>query len=194
MIGAERELRDKAAGFRTLMFICSGSTLFTIFSARLAQTSGADPTRITAQIVTGIGFLGAGVILRERGEIHGLTTAATIWLTAALGVGVGGGQILFSVLAAVIILLILFAFPSLERLMSRISQVRTYQVTTLASEEKYRELCSQLHQHRLRVFSSHRARKGSDMVCTWSVSGRQADHEEMIEALFQDSDVKEFEV
>ncbi len=111
LIGSERELRDKAAGFRTLMLICAGSTLFTIFSARLAQVSGADPTRIAAQIVSGIGFLGAGVILRERGEIHGLTTAATIWLTAALGAGVGGGQILFYTLAAVVFLLALFTFP-----------------------------------------------------------------------------------
>jgi putative Mg2+ transporter-C (MgtC) family protein len=85
LIGLEREFRDKAAGFRTLIFICMGAALFTIFSARLAGTN--DPTRIAANIVSGVGFLGAGVILREGGRVIGLTTAATIWLTAALGIG-----------------------------------------------------------------------------------------------------------
>ncbi len=194
LIGSERELRDKAAGFRTLMFICAGSTLFTIFSARLAQSSGADPTRIAAQIVSGMGFLGAGVILRERGEIHGLTTAATIWLTAALGMGVGGGQFLFSTLATAVILLALFVFPALEGLMNRISQVRTYQVTTPASQETYNALCSRLRVHRLRIISEHRARHGESMVCTWTVSGRQKDHEAMIRELFEDMGITEFEV
>ncbi len=186
LIGSERELRDKAAGFRTLMFICAGSALFTIFSARLAQAGGADPTRIAAQIVSGIGFLGAGVILRERGEIRGLTTAATIWLTAALGVGVGGGQILFSTLATAVILLALFVFPELEMRMNRIRQVRTYQVTAPASQEKYNALCSRLRALQLRILSEHRARHGESMVCTWTISGREKDHEEMVNELFAD--------
>ena len=76
VIGAEREFRDKAAGFRTIIFITIGATLFTIFSSILAGDK--DPTRIAANIVTGIGFLGAGAIIREGGRVAGLTTAATI--------------------------------------------------------------------------------------------------------------------
>ena len=83
LIGAEREYRDKAAGFRTLIFITLGSTLFTMFSARLGGPE--DPVRIAANIVTGIGFLGAGTILRGEHGVTGLTTAAAIWLSAALG-------------------------------------------------------------------------------------------------------------
>jgi putative Mg2+ transporter-C (MgtC) family protein len=194
MIGAEREMRGKAAGLRTLMFISAGSTLFTIFSTRLAQTSGSDPTRITAQIVTGIGFLGAGVILREGGEIHGLTTAAMIWLTAAVGVGVGGGQYLFSTLVTVLTLLALLFFPFLERTMDRINQVRTYQVVAPASQEKFEALCEQFRRHHLRVGAVQRKRRGSEMVCTWTVTGRQENHNAIFNELFEDSQITEFEV
>jgi putative Mg2+ transporter-C (MgtC) family protein len=194
LIGAEREFRDKAAGLRTLMFISAGSTLFTIFSIRMAEASGSDPTRITAQIVSGIGFLGAGVILREGGEIRGLTTAATIWLTAALGIGVGSGQALFATLATAIILLSLYTFPWLERLMGRIRQVRTYQVTAKASQERYSALCDQFHRHHLHVLSSHRSRKGSDMVCTWTVTGQQKDHEAIVNEFFEDAEIEAFDV
>jgi putative Mg2+ transporter-C (MgtC) family protein len=88
LIGVEREFRDKSAGFRTLILICLGATLFTMMSPRFAAIG--DPGRIAAGIVSGIGFLGAGVILRDRGRIMGLTTAATIWMTAAIGMAIGG--------------------------------------------------------------------------------------------------------
>jgi len=82
LLGAERELRRKSAGFRTNILIALGSAVFTIVSMTLSPK--ADPTRIAAQIVTGIGFLGAGTILRNRDGVHGLTTAATVWVNAAL--------------------------------------------------------------------------------------------------------------
>jgi putative Mg2+ transporter-C (MgtC) family protein len=90
IIGAERESRDKAAGFRTIILITVGSALFTIFSASMDR--GFTRTRMAANIVTGIGFLGAGAIVREHGRIGGLTTAATIWLSAALGMGIGAAS------------------------------------------------------------------------------------------------------
>src|SRR5512142_2466411 len=93
VLGAEREYRDKAAGFRTLILITVGSALFTIFS--ISMDPGNSRTRIAANIVTGIGFLGAGAIIRENGRIGGLTTAATIWLSAALGMGIGAGELSF---------------------------------------------------------------------------------------------------
>ena len=196
-IGAERELRDKAAGFRTMMFICAGSALFTIFSVRLAQFSGAtaiaDPTRIAAQIVSGVGFLGAGAILREGGEIRGLTTAATVWLAAALGMGVGGGLLLFSIGAAAIILVALLFFPSLERMMGTISQVRTYHVTCPISKEKYQLLNGLFHGPGLRVLNSKRTRHAGDMMCGWTVVGPPDAHEALVESLLEDPDVQDFE-
>src|SRR5215470_1956057 len=113
VIGLEREFRAKAAGIRTLIFICVGATLFTLLSAKLA--GGNDPTRISANIVSGVGFLGAGVILRDRGRVIGLTTAATIWLVAALGMGLGSGQYALVLSVTVIMLLVLWGFPVLAR-------------------------------------------------------------------------------
>jgi len=105
VVGFERELRRKAAGLRTSMLICMGSCFFMIISAIAATHPEDDHTRIAAQIIAGIGFLGAGVILRERGNVVGLTTAATVWATAAVGMGVGTGMYVTSVFATGLILL-----------------------------------------------------------------------------------------
>src|SRR5947207_3055506 len=89
-IGIERELRQKAAGLRTNMLIALGSALFTIVSIELAKVGGT-PDRVAAQIVTGIGFLGAGSILGSGRSVHGMTTAATIWVNASVGMAAGAG-------------------------------------------------------------------------------------------------------
>ena len=91
LIGLERERRGHAAGFRTMAMVSVGSCLFTLVGAELFGGDRTDPTRIAAQVVTGIGFLGAGAILREQGTIRGLTTAATIWVVAAIGMAAGFG-------------------------------------------------------------------------------------------------------
>ena len=113
LIGAEREFRRKSAGFRTNILIGLGSAIFTICSMTLGQGIG-DPTRITAQIVTGIGFLGAGTILRNRDGVHGLTTAAIVWVNAALGVAAGGGEYRLAIIAGVITLSVLLVMGPLE--------------------------------------------------------------------------------
>jgi putative Mg2+ transporter-C (MgtC) family protein len=92
MIGMERELRDKPAGLRTNILICVGSTLFMSLSTTVAQLLGGDPTRIAAQIISGIGFLGAGAVLQSHGFVLGLTTAATIWVVAGIGMALGSGM------------------------------------------------------------------------------------------------------
>jgi putative Mg2+ transporter-C (MgtC) family protein len=112
LTGAEREFRDKSAGFRTILLITVGSTLFTIFSLGIGVET--NPTRIAANIVTGIGFLGAGAILREGHRVTGLTTAATIWLAAALGMGIGAGKYALTGIATVLTLVVLWFFPALR--------------------------------------------------------------------------------
>ena len=91
MVGLERQLRHKPAGLRTNMLICVGSALFTIISYEMAGNVGGDHTRIAAQIIPGIGFIGAGVVLRERGTIVGITSASTIFMMASIGMAVGAG-------------------------------------------------------------------------------------------------------
>jgi putative Mg2+ transporter-C (MgtC) family protein len=119
-IGFERELRQKSAGLRTNTLIGLGAALFTLMSIELAGgESGADPTRIAAQIVTGIGFLGAGAILRTGASVHGLTTAATVWVNAAVGVAAGGGRYVLAITATGITLVALLALTRLENLIAR---------------------------------------------------------------------------
>ena len=190
LLGAERELRDKDAGLRTLMFISTGAALFTIVSIRTPMFgTPADPGRIAAQIVSGIGFLGAGVILRERGQIRGLTTAATIWLAAALGMGVGLGEYLTATLAAVLIMLTLLIFPHLEAQIGKFSRSTTYQVTTVDSLLKYEQLCELLRELRLRVILSKRARGDGHLIATWTVAGHPENHETLVQRLFNDPEI-----
>ena len=112
LIGAERELLRKSAGFRTNILVGLGAAIFTICSVTLAGTG--DATRIAAQIVTGIGFLGAGAILHNDGGVHGLTTAATIWVNAALGMAAGGGQFRLAIIGGVIVLTVLLVLGPIE--------------------------------------------------------------------------------
>lgn len=102
-IGLEREVRHKPAGLRTNLFICVGAALFTLLSDRLAGSFGGDHTRIAAQIIPGIGFIGAGSILHSRGSVTGLTTAATLFVVASIGMAVGGGLYVTAILAAVVV-------------------------------------------------------------------------------------------
>ncbi len=115
IVGAERERAEKPAGLRTLALICLGSTIFTLMS--IDPAFGAlDRSRIAAQIVTGVGFLGAGAILRERGSIIGLTTAASIWVIAAVGMVVGVGYAFSGLALAVVIYVTLTVWHRLEAL------------------------------------------------------------------------------
>jgi putative Mg2+ transporter-C (MgtC) family protein len=114
VIGIERELRDQVAGLRTHMLVAVGACLFTIVGAYGFDGEG-DPTRVAAQVVTGIGFLGAGAILREGVNVRGLTTAASLWVVAATGTAVGLGQYWATGVATVITLVSLWALRPFRR-------------------------------------------------------------------------------
>jgi putative Mg2+ transporter-C (MgtC) family protein len=106
IIGLQRELTGKEAGLRTNMLICLGSALFTVLS--IIAFPGGDPSRLSAGVITGIGFIGAGVILhRTGGTVIGLTSAATIWSVAAIGVAAGAGKYIIAIVATVLALVIL---------------------------------------------------------------------------------------
>jgi putative Mg2+ transporter-C (MgtC) family protein len=117
-LGLEREWRQKPAGLRTNILIALGAALFTILSLRL----GTDTGRIAAQIVTGIGFLGAGAILRSGENVHGMTTAATIWVNAAIGMAAGAGEFSTAAIATVVTLIVLVVLPPIEAFFERRSR------------------------------------------------------------------------
>lgn len=114
-IGLERELKGKPAGLRTNILICVGSALLMDLSMNLAAVHGGDPGRIAAQVVTGIGFLGAGTILHTRGQITGLTSAATIWVVAALGLTIGAGYFVEALGSTVTVMIVLVGLGWVER-------------------------------------------------------------------------------
>src|SRR5581483_4269638 len=133
MIGLERELRHKPAGLRTNMFICFGAAMFTLLSDELAVVHLGDHTRIAAQIIPGIGFIGAGSILHERGSVTGLTTAATLFVVASIGMAVGGGLYLTAVFATALILLALALLGRLEQHLKLRSVVLVYYIAAAAT-------------------------------------------------------------
>ncbi len=116
VIGLERQIRGKASGIRTSIMICLGTSVFVSLGATAAR---ADPTRVLGQVVTGIGFLGAGVILTREGRILGVTTAALIWVTAAIGSVIGFGYIKSALVLTALTIAILLGIEYLEEVLER---------------------------------------------------------------------------
>lgn len=114
VIGLERELQRMPAGFRTHALVSLGSAIFTVVSGYAFTGPGSDPTRIAAQIVTGIGFIGGGAILHYRGNVRGLTTAASLWAVAAVGMAAGAGLWVVAVVSSALVIVALEVFQRLE--------------------------------------------------------------------------------
>ena len=119
VVGIEREFKQKAAGLRTNVLICVGAAVFTIISRKMGAEDNQSITRIAAQIVTGVGFLGAGAIIRDRAGILGLTTATTIWLVASIGMACGAGYYKLALATTVIVISVLIGLSYLERAVRR---------------------------------------------------------------------------
>ncbi len=131
IIGLEREISHKGAGLRTNILIAIGSTLLTILSFKFAILGkNVDPSRIAAQIVTGIGFLGAGAIIQARFSIHGLTTAASIWTVSAIGISVGSGYYLISFLITIFVVIILTFFKYISKIIEKQKNMFVYIIKT----------------------------------------------------------------
>jgi putative Mg2+ transporter-C (MgtC) family protein len=129
VVGLERQLRRKPAGIRTNMMICFGAALFTIISYEMAGEVTGDHTRIAAQIIPGIGFIGAGVVIRERGAVMGITSAATIFVMASVGMAVGAGMLATAVFATLMVLVALIGIGYLEDRFGLQTRLMTFQLT-----------------------------------------------------------------
>jgi putative Mg2+ transporter-C (MgtC) family protein len=129
-VGLERELNHKPAGIRTNLLICLGAALFTILSYDMASAFGGDHTRIAAQIIPGIGFIGAGVVIRERGTVIGITSAATIFVVASIGMAVGAGLYGIGVVCAAILLASLVVIGRLEQRLGLHMRLMNFRVTS----------------------------------------------------------------
>lgn len=135
VIGIEREFRSKPAGFRTMILICVGSCLYTILSKEASEVS---PDRIASNIVTGIGFIGAGVIFKEGISVNGLTTAALIWITAALGMAVGYHNYPIAIVVASMVVVALFVLEPVQRFINNLHKVKDYRIKTNGGGEVFK--------------------------------------------------------
>jgi len=190
LIGAEREYRSKSAGFRTMILICLGSFLFTTFGILI---SGSTSDRIASNIVTGIGFLGAGVIFQSENRINGLTTAATIWITAALGMGIADGFYLIVLISTTIVLISLFLFTKLENWIDTINQSRIYKIVSFYKENLLKDYETYFREHRLRFKRLKQSKVGNHLTGSWIVQGSEKNHRKFVERIMHDENVKEFE-
>src|SRR5438552_14265048 len=130
LIGLERQAKHRPAGLRTNLFICMGAAMFTLLSDQLAGAHTGDHTRIAAQIIPGIGFIGAGSIIHARGDlVTGITSAATLFMVASVGMAVGGGEYITAVFATVLILAALSLLGVVERGLNLKKMVHTYELT-----------------------------------------------------------------
>jgi len=190
VIGAEREYRSKSAGFRTLILITLGSTLFTIFSMRLGLNA---PERIASNIVVGIGFLGAGVIFKGDDRVTGLTTATTIWIAAALGMGVGGGYYMICMAATILVLVVLYLFMKWERIIDLMSQTRKYRIVCYYEKETLEHYENLFKEFKLKAWRGLQQKTGNEISGNWIVHGSAKNHQKLIDVLLRDERIKEFD-
>ncbi|MEP7320676.1 MAG: MgtC/SapB family protein [Saprospiraceae bacterium] len=191
IIGAEREYRNKSAGFRTMIMISLGACFFTILSSIIGPNS---TDRIASTVVTGIGFIGAGVIYRGDGRINGITTAATIWAVSALGMGVGAGMYGASITACIIILIVLAILPFLEDKMEAFNQIKTYTIECALSIDIVTHIRSKCTNHHLKnkIISLEKF-KSKVIVMVW-VRGAEANINSFTKFLWTDDQINGFKV
>ena len=191
VVGAEREYHSKSAGFRTMIMISMGSCFFTIMSIQIGQAG--NPDRIAANIVTGIGFLGAGVIFRGDNRVNGITTAATIWTVAAVGMGIGAGYYFAAACGSILILIVLAILPLVENLIDRSNQSRVYLIKYHFDDDIMTRSQHLLNENHLKFKISKQVKEGDEMSIIFSTQGHVKCHEQFTAAMMREPNVKRFE-
>ena len=192
LIGAEREYKGRNIGFRTIILITLGSTLFTILSFILGKDS--DPARIASNIVTGVGFLGAGAIFRDGASVRGVTTASIIWISAAIGMACGIAQYEFAVMVTITVLLILLGFAGMQKFIDRYNQEMIYKITIANNLELKAEIEQTLRGFKLRYTPLSYTKINDEIILDYEVSGAQTNHEKLVRYLCISTSVKTFHV
>lgn len=193
ILGIEREFRSKPAGFRTMILISVGSCLYTILSKEIVSGGSAD--RIASNIVTGIGFIGAGVIFKEGISVNGLTTAALIWITAALGMAIGYHNYPLAILVTIIVVIALFVLEPVHRFISRFHKVKDYRIrTVLLGKNLKPELEAFFHTHGLTFRCMKMFKENNDAVYVYRISSPDRNYDLVNQFLLEHQDVKSFDV
>ncbi|MEN3038614.1 MAG: MgtC/SapB family protein [Candidatus Kryptonium sp.] len=188
LIGLERELKGKPAGFRTNILICLGSALYTIISIKISN----DPGRIAAQIVTGIGFIGAGTIIQSKGTITGITTAATIFVVAAIGLAIGSGQIILATIFTIIVLLVLTFLTNVEKALLGKCHFTTLYLEIVDEKGKGRaELIEILSEYEIKPNQYHLVEENNTLKINISYCDKHPSHHRFLSELLKMTYIKE---
>ncbi len=190
-VGLERELSDKAAGLRTNILICLSSCLFMIVSKNFTGVAGADPTRIAAQIVSGIGFIGVGAIMREGEHVVGLTTAATIWVVAAVGMACGLAQYRIAAVGTLVTLLVQALFPRFDIWIDELRQRHTFRITSDFDEGGIEAIKTIFREAGVKVLRRKLMKKNGKYYSEWYVAGPRLEQKNVVRKLLSDENVKE---
>ena len=182
-IGMEREFKGKAAGLRTNMFICIGAAFFTLLSSELAGSFGGDHTRIAAQIIPGIGFIGAGSILHSRGGVSGLTTAATLFMVASIGMAVGGGLYAPAIFATIIVGVALHLLGWFESSFGLKPQAMHYEVFGADGESVLSAINAVLGEHHQQMQTVQIGRADGEFRVAFSVDATRGEQNEIFNSL-----------
>lgn len=179
-IGLERELAGKPAGLRTNILICVGAMLFTLMSVRLAfeGPGHGDPTRVAAQIATGVGFIGAGTILHARGAVTGLTSAATIWVVAAIGIAVGAGAYVDALQTTALVMIVLYGLGYVERFAGRHSTRSHLLIHARPEPQALEELEILVRRAGVEIERTESRRENVDLVIELDLRGPRRLHEQ----------------
>lgn len=190
LIGAEREFRSKQAGLKTMIMIGLGSTLFTILSVKIGLSSH---DRIASNIVTGIGFLGAGVIFKEDNQVKGLTTACVIWIVAAIGMAIGSGYLEQAIGVTLVVLLALFTFPFLEEMAERRFTKRVYRIVKRYEGESLESYEHDIKTSKLKLTRGKQELANGIISGTWIAIGSPKNHKTFVDRMLQDKKIIAFD-
>jgi putative Mg2+ transporter-C (MgtC) family protein len=175
VIGLEREFRSKPAGFRTMIFICVGSCLYTILSK---ENNTVSPDRIASNIVTGIGFIGAGVIFKEGISVNGLTTAALIWVTAALGMAIGYHNYPLAIVVSSMVVVALFVLEPVQRFINNLHKVKDYKIKTGDTSDAFKkEMESFFAAHDISFRCMKMIKENNDVVYSYRIGAPKHDYD-----------------
>jgi len=192
VIGLEREFRSKPAGFRTMILISVGACLYTILSK---EAGGGSPDRIASNIVTGIGFIGAGVIFKEGITVNGLTTAALIWITAALGMAIGYHNYPLAIVVSIIVVIALFVLEPVQRFINRFHKVKDYKIRTVELGRNFKNDLEQFfNSHELSFRCMKSIKDNNDAVYLYRISSPDRNYDLVNQFLLNHKEVKSFEV
>lgn len=192
LLGLEREYRNKAAGMRTLTLICLGSTLFTILSVEMGYPS--SPDRVASNILTGVGFIGAGVIFKGEYSIDGITTAATIWVTAALGIAIGLAHYQLTIFSLIVVLLLLVGLKALEARISSIREKRIFTIAYQIDKCSPAEVIALFNRFQLQYKQLIQTREDSLIEDKFEISGKLKSIDAIHDFLLKDRNIQRFSV